>query len=208
MVVILAPADLTSSPTRSSPCGVTPALLDYMLDGDGIMHTVCMGTRECTPSIALRDIAQENWRDALALSLDPAQLRFVSDTTYPVALTLAKAYIQPGGLPVAPFGIYTGAEMVGFFALTYEPNSVDRYLLMHFLIDRRHQRRGYGMGALHALVALLRERFPTCESVSLTVHPDNHPAQRLYIRFGFEDTGTRLFGEPCYRLRVPCLRQA
>jgi len=170
-----------------------------------------MGTGEwpsSTPPITLRDITQENWRDALALTLDPAQLPFVSGTTYPVALALAKAYIRPGGLPVAPFGIYAGDRLVGFFALTYEPGSADRYLLMHFLIDRYHQRCDYGAEALHALVALLRERFPTCESVSLTVHPDNHPARHLYTRFGFEDTETLLFGEPCYRLRVPHPAQA
>jgi len=155
-----------------------------------------------SPTILVRDITQENWRDALALTLDPAQLPFVSDTPYPVALALAKAYIRPGGLPVAPFGLYIDDRMVGFCALTYEPGSADRYLLMHFLIDQRHQRRGYGLAALHAFVALLRDRFPMCMSVSVTVNPDNHPAQRLYTRFGFEDTKTLLFGEPCYRLSL------
>jgi len=164
-----------------------------------------MGTTDLpqgSPTVLVRDITQENWRDALALTLDPAHLRFVSDTAYPVALALAKAYIRPGGLPVAPFGVYADDRMVGFFALAYEPGSADRYLLMHFLIDHRHQRRGYGLAALHALVALLRDRFPTCMGVSLTVNPDNHPAQRLYTRFGFEDTGTLLFGKPCYRLSL------
>jgi diamine N-acetyltransferase len=90
--------------------------------------------------------------------------------------------------------------MAGFFALAYEPGSADRYLLMHFLIDRRQQRRGYGTTALHALVALLDERHPACRSVDLTVHPDNHGARRLYERFGFANTGALLSGEPCYRL--------
>ncbi len=155
-----------------------------------------LGTR----AVLLRDITAENWREALTLSLDPAQLPFVSDTACPVALALAKAYIRPGGLTVTPFGIYAGCTMVGFFALAYEPGSANRYLLMHFLIDRRHQRRGYGLGALQALVVLLHDRFPDCVSLDLTVHPDNHPAQVLYTRFGFEDTGSLLFGEPYYRL--------
>jgi len=158
------------------------------------------------PTVTLRDITRENWRDALVLSVAPDQLRFVSDSPCPVALMLAKAYIQPGGLPVAPFGVYARADglerMVGFFALAYEPGSADRYLLMHFLVDRRWQRRGYGAAALHALVALLTERHPACRSIDVTVHPDNHLARRLYERCGFADTGTLLFGEPCYRLSL------
>ncbi len=45
--------------------------------------------------VTLRDITRENWRDALALEVEPDQLRFVSDSPCPVALALAKAYIQP-----------------------------------------------------------------------------------------------------------------
>ncbi len=129
------------------------------------------------PTVTLRDITRENWRDALVLSVAPDQLRFVSDSPCPVALMLAKAYIQPGGLPVAPFGVYARAD------------GLERMV-------------GYGAAALHALVALLTERHPACRSIDVTVHPDNHLARRLYERCGFADTGTLLFGEPCYRLSL------
>ena len=176
----------------------------YSMDAHANTHpaTETAEPSQHTPIVSVRDIAADNWRDALALSLHPAQLRFVSGTLYPVALALAKAYIRPGGLHVAPFGIYADEVMVGFFALSYEPDSTDRYLLMHFLIDTAHQRRGYGLAALHAFASLLPHRYSTCTSVSLTMHPDNVPARSLYTRFGFEDTGTLLFGEPCYRLTV------
>jgi diamine N-acetyltransferase len=150
--------------------------------------------------ISLRPITRENWREALALAPHSDQLRFVSGTTCPVAVALAKAYVQPSGMPHDPYGVLAGDRMVGFLTLAYEPHSADRYFLLHFFIDRRWQRRGYGTATLVALVDLLRTAHPACAALALTVHPENAVARRLYTRFGFEATGVVRDGEPAYRL--------
>lgn len=151
-------------------------------------------------AISLRPITRENWREALALAPLPDQWRFVSGTTCPVAVALAKAYVQPSGMPHDPYGVYAGDRMVGFLTLAYEPRSADRYYLLHFFIDQRWQRRGYGTAALMAVVDLLRTAHPACVALALTVHPENSVARTLYTRFGFEATGVVLDGEPAYRL--------
>ncbi|MBA2452103.1 MAG: GNAT family N-acetyltransferase, partial [Chloroflexia bacterium] len=74
--------------------------------------------------------------------------------------------------------------------------------IYHFFIDHHYQGRGYGTTALQAIIALLRHEHPYCQSVSLTVHPDNVAAQSLYTRAGFVPTGESQDGEPLYRLQL------
>jgi len=154
------------------------------------------------PIVIVRAITSDNWRAALGLTVSPEQLPFISDSPAPVALALAKAFVQPGGITVAPFGIYAREQIVGFFALIYELGRSDRCWINHFFIDSRQQRRGYGSAALHAIVAMLRTQYPQCRSVNLTVNPSNHAAQHLYRGFGFGDTGEMAYGEPWYRLSL------
>jgi diamine N-acetyltransferase len=155
------------------------------------------------PVVTIRPITSDNWRAALDLSVSPEQLPFVSGSPAPVALALAKAYIRPGGTAVTPFGIYAAEQIVGFFALMQEPGRADRCWINHLLIDSRYQRRGYGSAALRAIVGLLREQYPRCASINLTVSPCNHAAAHLYRRFGFVATGELAWGEPWYRLPLP-----
>lgn len=150
----------------------------------------------------IQPVTRDNWRHALTLSVHPAQLRFVADFSPPAAIALAKAYIRPSSLPVAPYGIYVDDTMIGYFNLVYAHGSADTYWIYHFFVDHRYQGHGYGTRALQAIIALLRREHPCCRSVSLTVHPDNVAAQRLYTRAGFVPTGESQDGEPLYRLRL------
>lgn len=152
--------------------------------------------------VTLQLVTRANWREALELSVEPGQQHFVSEVVPPVAIALAKAYIRPRGWPVLPHAIYDGLVMVGFFNLTYEPGSTEDYWLQHFFIDRRYQRRGYGAAALQALVGLLKDQFPACRSLQLSVHRENHPARRLYEKSGFVQTERHVDGEPVYRLEL------
>lgn len=66
--------------------------------------------------------------------------------------------------------------------------------LFHLLIDRDHQRRGYGRAAVQSLINLA-VRVDQCERLRLTVHPHNHSAIRLYRSEGFVDDGADAHGE-------------
>ena len=168
------------------------------------------------PVVTVQPVTRTNWRVALTLTVHPHQQHFIAETSPPAAVALAKAYIQPQGLPVRPYAIYADDVMVGYFNLVFDPDSTDSYWLYHFFIDRRYQGSGYGGMALEAIKELLRDDFPRCRSVSLTVHPENVVAQRLYTRTGFRPTGQvheTEGGEPIYRLdlhhdgRTPSGRQ-
>ncbi len=153
-------------------------------------------------NVTLRGVSQENWLATLKLEVHPDQQRFVAAYAPIAALGLAKAYIRPGGGEWEPYAIYAGATIIGFVELAYEPVSVDECWIFHFFIDQRFQGQGYGSAALAALIALIEERSPDCQSLRLVVHPENHRAQRLYTSAGFRATGETRWGEPVYRLAL------
>ena len=111
---------------------------------------------------------------------------------------LAKAYVRPLNFIWLPFAIYADDLMVGFLELAYEPGPNDNYWLFHFLIDQHHQGNGYGKNALNSFIDHLKNHYPTCQTVCLTVHPENRLAQHLYMKAGFRQTGEEAFGEPVY----------
>ncbi|HEY7341433.1 MAG TPA: GNAT family N-acetyltransferase [Ktedonobacterales bacterium] len=152
--------------------------------------------------ISIRAVTDANWRETLELTVRPEQQRFISDYAPIAAIALAKAYIRPGGMTWAPYAIYTGGMMIGFFALAHEPETADQYWLFHFFIDQRHQGRGYGKAALQRLVELVEHDYSQCQTLRLTVHPENTAAQRLYSAAGFQPTGTERWGEPVYQLTM------
>ncbi len=148
--------------------------------------------------ITLKEVTKENWLEAIKLAVHPEQERFVPS----VAISLAKAYIKPEGETVTPYAIYAEGKMVGFFTYTYTPESADNYWIGGFLIDRALQGQGYGKTAMRDIMEQIPKLFPKCRKVGLTVHPDNHPAQKLYKGFGFKDTGRIYEGEIVYRLEL------
>ena len=153
-------------------------------------------------TIELRDVTQENWREALRLAVQPDQQRFISNYTPIVALALAKAYVRPGGAIWAPYVIYAGTTMVGFVELAYEPDTPDEYWIFHFFIDRRYQGRGYGSMAMQHFIEHVKHEHPRCQMLQLVVHSENYVAQRLYTSAGFRATGTQRWGEPVYQLAL------
>ena len=75
------------------------------------------------------------------------------------------------------------------------------------MVDRRMQAKGIGYQALTQLPALVAEYLPEFHQVNLTVNFSNRPAQKLYRRCGFEDTGLVYAGassgpQHIYALRV------
>ncbi|GLV60626.1 GCN5 family N-acetyltransferase [Dictyobacter sp. S3.2.2.5] len=152
--------------------------------------------------ISMREVTRENWRASLDLAVRPEQQRFVADYVPVAAIALAKAYIRPGGLIWVPYAFYVEREMVGFVVLAYEPGRADNYWIFHFFIDQRYQGRGYGRRALSLLLRFVREHYPYCRVLQLTVHPENVHAQRLYRGAGFQPTGDFSGGEPIYRLAL------
>lgn len=153
-----------------------------------------------TNGLTLREVTRENWRATLDLAVHPEQQRFIADYVPLAAIALAKAYIRPGGLTWIPYAFYVDTTMVGFTELAYEPESTENYWIFHFFIDFRYQGKGYGKRALQLFLQFIKEQHPRCQSIQLTVHPENKSAQHLYIGAGFQPTDAIGSVEPVYKL--------
>lgn len=129
-------------------------------------------------SITLRRIDENNWRDCINLKVSEEQERFVATNVNGLALAYAHKEIKPRG-------IYAGDEMVGFIMYGRDPDD-GLYYINRFMIDKNHQRKGFGREALKILLDELRE--DGVESVDIIHKPDNTVAIKLYRSFGFELT--------------------
>jgi RimJ/RimL family protein N-acetyltransferase len=110
----------------------------------------------------------------------------------------------PGGLCVRrrlALGLYADGIMVGFAMWTTDPGD-GSYWIGGFLIDQRHQRRGFGHAAMAALIAFLRDEHHA-HQIALSYAPDNEPARRLYASFGFSERGELEGTEKVARLDLP-----
>jgi RimJ/RimL family protein N-acetyltransferase len=90
---------------------------------------------------------------------------------------------------------------VGFFVL-HSSARVQEYsdnpyamLLTAFSIDHDQQGKGFAKAGLEQLTGFVQKEFPACNEVVLAVNQRNVPAQKLYEKVGFTDTGLRKMGK-------------
>ena len=133
-------------------------------------------------NITLRIITEDNWRECIALKVSKDQEKFVATNENGLALAYAHKEMQPRA-------IYAGDEMVGFIMYAKDPDD-GVYYINRFMIDEKHQRKGYGEKALSILLKELKEN--DVKSVDIIHKPDNEVAIKLYNRLGFKLTDQRL----------------
>jgi RimJ/RimL family protein N-acetyltransferase len=92
-------------------------------------------------------------------------------------------------------------EPVGFFLL-HSTDRVKDYsdnpramLLTAFSINHVHQGKGYAKQGMSLLSEFVQKEFPDCNEIVLAVNHKNIPAQKLYMKVGFQDTGRRKIGK-------------
>lgn len=131
--------------------------------------------------VELREITKENYEEILSLQVAKEQRRFVPTVTE----GLAQAWVYRG--TAYPFAVYDDGKPVGFIMLGYYEEK-KQYTVWKFLIDEKHQRKGYGKAALRAAIEWLQQTFRVTE-VFLGCAHENHVAEKLYASLGFMRTG-------------------
>jgi GNAT superfamily N-acetyltransferase len=127
----------------------------------------------------------------LAIHVAPEQVRFGGVP----AQSVPAADREPARESVV---VLRDGVAVGYFQLDTRsvpgaPAAADVIGLRAFAIDRSVQGQGVGTGAMAALPAFVRDRFPQRRFVALTVNTDNPVAIRLYANAGFVDAGTGMY---------------
>jgi diamine N-acetyltransferase len=142
-------------------------------------------------TLRLQPVTWENFSAVIALTVTPEQAEFVA----PNVRSIAEAYLEPTWTPLA---IYAGDNLVGF-ALFGRDDETGRWWLMRYMIDAKHQGKGYGTAALPVLIDLMVDRHD-CGEIYLDYSPGNDVAERLYARVGFAPTSESEEGKIMARL--------
>lgn len=128
--------------------------------------------------IKLLPVDSGNWREVAKLEVNESQRDFVAEPTYYLALCNYGELWQP-------LAIYLGKRVIGFMMWAVDPENGSCWL-GGILIDKNHQRRGYGRRAIQTAIKMLTKQHGY-QNFALSYSPENS-AKRLYHELGFEET--------------------
>ena len=141
--------------------------------------------------VAIREIAEDNFVEAMRLEVKPEQKQFVASNAASIAQSKFHTFLEC-------YGIFDVDTMVGFSAFGKNPEDDTIWIVRH-MIGADHQRKGYGSAGLRVLLDHLKAGFE-CASIFLDVGPENTAAIKLYEGAGFVDTGEIQGKSKVYRL--------
>lgn len=146
--------------------------------------------------LRLEKVTGKNVWDILSLGVEESQKSFVAGND----VSIIEAYTTITGNGYAfPFGIYDDDLLVGFLMIGYDTDDYwedapeiakGSYNLWRLMIDKHHQRKGYGREAIKLALAFIRT-FPCgkADCCWLSYEPENVVAKKLYNSLGFTETG-------------------
>ena len=170
------------------------AALALVSAGHRIQHDFPEAQRENGEiEVRIAPLTETNWREALALRVNPDQKNFVANNAY----SIAQSRFHPDW---SPEGVFVGNVMVGFSLMEPEPKK-RRIWIVRYMIAGIYQGRGYGKAGLLTLIKRFRTD-PTCDAVFLSIDPDNENATKVYESVGFVKTGDFDDGEVVMRLQL------
>ncbi len=133
--------------------------------------------------VKLKKVTEYNWEAVSDLELSEDQQDLVAPNVY----SIAESQFNPHAIPRA---IYAGSKLVGF--VMYEPCVDDdcphEYLIYRFMIDHRHQSKGYGRLALQKVIEDIKED-PAWACIRICYMPENKAAKKFYRSLGFIEVG-------------------
>ena len=148
-------------------------------------------------NLKLVPVTADNWKTALFLTTDPER-KIPLDEQWIAnnAFSLVQCQYDPDWDCRL---MMDGEQAVGFVFFGYWREE-DRYMLCRYMIDVKHQGKGYGTAFLPLAVDLIRSQYG-CRDVYTSVHDDNTHAVHLYRKFGFVPTAQMDADERVYLLK-------
>lgn len=130
-------------------------------------------------SISFRKITRKNYEDICNLEVKNKQKGYLSSNTESI---LDSRFDKT----LIPRAIYVDDVPVGF--IMGERVSKRKVEIFRFMIDKKHQRKGYGHTALKMAIVKIRQ-IDGVRKIQICYHPDNKIAKGLYKKLGFREIG-------------------
>ena len=139
--------------------------------------------------VKLKDVTDDNWRAVVGLKLAAEQEDLVASNLY----SIAESKFDPDARPRA---VYAGKRVVGFLMYDVQrtKDKSRKASIYRFMIDRKHQGKGYGRAALAGRWTR-SGRSRGMKKVSIRYMPENPVAKPFYASFGFVEVGKDEDGE-------------
>lgn len=143
--------------------------------------------------VELREINAGNFDDVIELTVFDEQKDFVASNMY----SLAESKVKPECVPLA---IYSDDDLVGFVMYNTDAYDNHEYWIWRLMIDRKHQKKGYGKAAMQLVLAKMMSDDDRSK-IYISFEPENTGAKALYEQLGFSPDGRVIEGEIVYCLQ-------
>jgi diamine N-acetyltransferase len=146
--------------------------------------------------VSLRDVTADNWEAVADLELAADQEDLVAGNLY----SIAESHFDPDARPRA---VYAGKRVVGFLMYDVQRTRGKARVasIYRFMIDRRHQGKGYGRVALGKALEEI-SAIARIKRVSIRYMRENPVAKPFYASFGFKEVGKDRDGEVIAELKL------
>jgi len=156
--------------------------------------------------ITLKPITWELGHAVEKLRVHESQENYVASNLW--SLAQAFLYSTENDHPPIIFAICNdkdepvGFTMTGYWEENeYQNDDEPLYYLWRFMIDKKHQGKGYGKAAMVEILKHIRTMpLGKASSIYLSYEPENEVAKKLYASLGFVETGEIKDGEAVARL--------
>ena len=128
--------------------------------------------------VTLKEINEDTLWSILDLEVDEEQKQYVA----PNAVSIAEAHFSENAWFRA---VYAGETPVGFVLLFIDEEEAE-YDLWRFMIDKNHQRQGYGSQALQRVIEYVGT-LPGADELTLSYLPGEGDPAPFFEELGFED---------------------
>ncbi len=127
--------------------------------------------------IRLEPVTANNWKACIALELALDQEGFVPSNLY----SIAESQFYPDARSTA---IYNERDQLVGYVLWGRDIFANKWKIFRVMIDKSHQRQGYGKSAISAIIARIAQE-PDGHEILISYQNDNEIARRLYAKLGF-----------------------
>lgn len=127
--------------------------------------------------IHLEPATASNWKACAALQLAADQEKFIPSNLY----SIAESQFYPHSKSTA---IYNADDQLVGYALFGRDIFTEKWKIFRVMIDKSHQRKGYGESAMREIIKQIAKE-PGGNEILICYQNNNHVARTLYSKLGF-----------------------